>query len=509
MGSTSGTPRRPRSPSGDRPNSPTSTGGTSVSYGPPTGIRPAQLDPFIAALHANTVPRQHRPRPGPLFSSKDVIGLSVPQRLRIAFKALRHRNLRLFFTGQGISLVGTWMQQVAMSWLVYRMTDSPLLLGAISFGSQFPSFIMAPFAGALADRWDRYRMVALAQVLAMVQAVLLAVIVITGFVEVWHLFVLAVMAGLINGVDVPARQSLLVELVEGREDLPNAIALNSSLFNAARLVGPALGGLLIGLAGEGPVFVINAVSYVAVIGALAAIKVPVRSRPATGSFLAHVREGFSYAYRVEPTRDLLIVLAVVALVGIPYVVLLPVFARDVLGGGASTLGLLTSCAGLGSLVGALTLASRRSIRRLGRLIAVSAGVFGVSLIGFALSQQLVLSCVFIVVTGFAVMLTTASINTVLQTLVPDDLRGRVMALYTMAFVGMTPIGGLVGGAIAARVGAPVAVVAGGIGCIALAGWFGRRIAPLREIVLEMYAERGVILEVAHGLQGASELRPRV
>lgn len=430
------------------------------------------------------------------------------QRLRIAFKALRHRNLRLFFAGQGISLVGTWMQQVAMSWLVYRLTDSALLLGAISFCSQFPSFVMAPFAGALADRWNRYRMVAVAQALAMAQAVILAVLVITGTVAVWHLMALAVVMGLINGIDVPARQSLLVELVEGRDDLPNAIALNSSLFNAARLVGPALGGLLIGLVGEGPVFVINAVSYVAVIGALAAIHIDVEPREATGSFLSHVSEGFSYAWRVEPIRDLLIVLGVVSLVGIPYVVLFPVFARDVLGGDASTLGLLTSCAGLGSLMGALTLASRRSIRRLGRLIAIAAGTFGVSLIGFALSQTLLLSCLFVTVTGFAIMLTTASINTVLQTLVQDEMRGRIMSLYTMAFVGMTPVGGLVGGAIATRVGAPVAVVAGGLGCIALAAWFGTRIGPLREIVLEMYAEVGAIPEVARGLQGASELRPR-
>ncbi|MDA0329393.1 MAG: MFS transporter [Gemmatimonadetes bacterium] len=430
------------------------------------------------------------------------------RRIRIAFKALRHRNLRLFFTGQGISLVGTWMQQVAMGWLVYRLTDSALFLGVISFCAQFPGFIMAPLAGAWADRWNRYRMVVVAQTLSMVQAVALAVLVIYGTVAVWHLIVLAVAMGLINGVDVPARQSLLVELVGGVEDLPNAIALNSSLFNAARLVGPALGGLLIGWVGEGPVFVVNAVSYAAVLGALAMLQVSNQPGGAAGPVLQHIREGFAYAYRSAPLRDTLIVLAVVSLVGIPYVVLLPVFARDVLGGDASTLGLLTSAAGLGSLVGALILASRSSLRGLGRLIAVSTAVFSVTLIGFALSRNLVMSLILLAVTGVAIMLCTASINTVLQTLVKEEMRGRVMALYTMAFVGMTPIGGLAGGAIADRVGAPIAVVAGGLGSLVLAIWFWRRLPDLREIVTPVYEELGIIPEVARGLQGASDLRPR-
>jgi MFS family permease len=429
-------------------------------------------------------------------------------RLRIPFKALRHRNLRLFFAGQGISLIGTWMQQVAMSWLVYRLTDSALLLGVISFSTQFPAFLMAPFAGALADRWNRYRMVFAAQSLAMAQSVLLAALVLTGAVQVWHLIVLAVVMGLINGVDVPARQALLVKLVGGVEDLPNAIALNSSMFNGARLVGPAVGGLLIGLLGEGPVFALNAISYLAVLWALRAIDVPAETATATGSMLRHIREGFGYAFGFPPIRDLLTVLALVSLVGIPYVVLFPVFARDVLGGDASTLGLLTSCAGLGALASALMLASRDSIVGLGRVIAVSTGVFGVSLVGFALSDALWLSCLFVVVTGFAVMLTTASINTVLQTLVKEEMRGRIMSLYTMAFVGMTPIGGLVGGALASRIGAPTMVVIGGSCCLLLSLWFGRRLSSLRALVVPVYQEMGIIPEVARGLQGASELRPR-
>jgi MFS family permease len=430
------------------------------------------------------------------------------QRIRTSFKALRHRNLRLFFAGQGVSLVGTWMQQVAMSWLVYRLTDSALLLGVISFCAQFPAFLMAPFAGALADRWSRFRMVVAAQTLAMLQATLLAVLVMAGVVEVWHLIGLAVVMGLINGIDVPARQALLVKLVGGVEDLPNAIALNSSIFNAARLVGPAVGGVLIGLMGEGPVFVINAASYVAVLAALAALRVADDGGESAGSVLGHIRDGFRYAFRYEPIRDLLVVLAVVSTVGIPYVVLFPVFARDVLGGDASTLGLLTSCAGLGALAGALTLASRSTVRGLGTLVAYATFAFGASLVGFALSTNLLLSCVLVVITGFAIMLTTASINTVLQTLIQEEMRGRIMSLYTMAFVGMTPIGGLVGGAIANRVGAPVAVVLGGAGCLVLGLWFGRRLGPLRQIVIPVYERMGIIPEVARGLQGASELRPR-
>jgi MFS family permease len=431
----------------------------------------------------------------------------VPNRIRIALRALRHRNLRLFFTGQGISLVGTWMQQVAMSWLVYRLTDSALLLGVIGFASQFPSLVMAPFAGALADRWSRYRMVVTTQVLAMIQASVLAVLVITDLVAVWHLVVLAVVVGTINGVDVPARQALLVKLVDGREDLPNAIALNSSMFNAARLVGPAVGGVLIGWWGEGPVFVLNAASFLAVLGALAMIRLPGGRGERAGAVLEHIRAGFAYAFGFPPIRDLLLVLAGMSLLGIPYVVLFPVFARDVLGGDATTLGLLTACSGAGALTGALYLASRDTIRGLGRMIARSAALFGVAVIAFAASRVLLVSCALLVLGGFGLMLTTASINTVLQTLVGDEMRGRVMSLYTMAFMGMMPIGSLAGGAVASHVGAPVAVALGGAGCLVLALWFSRRVEPLRALVLPVYEQLGVLPEVARGLQ-AGEMRPR-
>lgn len=432
----------------------------------------------------------------------------VSNRIRIALRALRHRNLRLFFMGQGISLVGTWMQQVAMSWLVYRLTDSAFLLGVIGFSSQFPSLVMAPLAGALADRWSRYRMVVVTQTLAMVQAAVLAVLVMTDVVAVWHLIVLAVIVGTINGVDIPARQALLVKLVDGQEDLPNAIALNSSMFNAARLVGPALGGVLIGIWGEGPVFVLNAVSYVAVLGALAMLRLPRQRGARAGAVLSHIRAGFGYAFGFPPIRDLLLVLAGVSLLGIPYVVLFPVFARDILGGDAATLGLLTSCSGAGALIGALYLASRDTVRGLGRMIARASGFFGATLLVFAASRILLLSCAMLVVGGFGLMVTTASINTVLQTLVGEEMRGRVMSLYTMAFMGMMPIGSLAGGAVASRIGAPAAVALGGAGCLVLALWFGRRIEPLRALVLPVYEQRGVLPEVARSLNTASELRTR-
>jgi len=431
-------------------------------------------------------------------------------RVRFSLRALRHRDVRLFFAGQGTSLVGTWMQQVAVSWLVYRLTDSPLLLGVVSFGSQFPTFLIAPVGGALADRWNRYRMVVLAQTLSMLQAIVLAVLVLTGAVQVWHVFALSVFLGLANGLDVPARQSMLVRLVRDREDLPNAIALQSAMFNSARLVGPALAGVLIGLWGEGPVFVLNALSYVAVLVALAQLDVSRQQGGATapGSVLRAVGEGFRYAFGFAPIRAVLSLLTLISLVGIPYAVLLPVFARDVLGGDASTLGLLSSAAGLGALLGTLYLASRSTVRGLGRVIASATVVFGAGLIAFSFSRDVLLSAGLLMVTGFGVVVATASINTILQTLVEEGMRGRIMSLYTMAFIGLAPVGSLLGGALAVRIGAPVTVLLGGATSILVGAWFATRITGLREIVHPIYVRMGIIPEVATGLQSASELRPR-
>jgi len=432
------------------------------------------------------------------------------ERLRFPFRALRHRDLRLFYVGQGISLVGTWMQHVAVSWLVYRMTGSPWILGVVGFCHQFPTFVVAPFAGALADRWSRYRMVVTAQVLAMLQAGVLAALVMGGAVQVWHLIALSALLGLINGLDVPARQALLVRLVKGPEDLPNAIALNSSMFNAARLVGPALAGVLIGLIGEGPVFLLNALSYVAVLGAFWAMGMSAGGpRPVVhGSVLSAVREGFRYAAGFPPIRDVLAFLALISLVGIPYVVLMPVFARDVLQGDASTLGALTSTAGLGALLGTGYLASRSTVQGLGRVIVGATVVFGAGLIGFSLSRDVRISGAMMLVVGFGVVVATAAINTVLQTLVDEDMRGRIMSLYTMAFVGMSPLGSLLGGALALRIGAPATLALGGSASILVALLFAARIGRLRRSVHPVYVPRGVIPEVATGLQTANELRPK-
>lgn len=352
-------------------------------------------------------------------------------------------------------------------------------------------------------------MVVATQVLSLLQASVLATLVLTGVVEVWHVIALAAFLGTVNGFDVPARQSLLVELVNGPEDLANAIALNSSMFNGARMVGPAIAGVLIGVAGEGLAFALNAASYVAVIGGLLSMDVPPH-RPAIDRppVLRTLAEGFRYAFGFPPIRAILIVLALVSLLGMPYTVLLPVFATEVLGGGPHTLGFLVSAAGLGALSAALYLASRSTVRGLGRVIVVAASLFGAGLVAFALSRTAWLSLGLLLVTGFGVMATTASINTVLQTIVDDDKRGRVMSLYTMAFMGMAPFGGLLAGTLASRIGAPGTVLLGGVATLATALAFAYRLPSLREDVLPIYRRLGIIPEVATGLGTATELRPR-
>jgi MFS family permease len=434
------------------------------------------------------------------------IGASVGH----AFRALRHRNYRLLFAGQFISQTGSWMQQLALSWLVYRLTGSAFFLGLVAFANQLPATLISPIAGVLADRWDRHRILVWTQALGMAQAAVIAVLVIGGWVQVWHIVVLAAILGMVMGLDIPARQALFVDLVGGdREDLANAIALNSSLFNATRLIGPSLAGFLIATLGEGPVFAINAVSYVAVLGALAAMELAPRAlSEGGGSVLARLREGFAYAADFRPVRALLLMLGALSLVGMPYVVLLPVFAEAVLGGGPSTLGFLMSAAGLGALLGALWLAARRTVRGLSAVIPVSAAVFGAGLMAFSLSRTLLFSLPLLVVAGAGMMILAASINTVLQTIVPAGLRGRVMSLYAMAFMGMGTLGSLAGGWLATIIGAPLAVGLGGLGSVAAAAWFVRVRPALRELVHPIYQELGIIPEVATGLLTATELRTR-
>lgn len=424
--------------------------------------------------------------------------------IRLALRALRHRNFRLFTAGQTISLIGTWMQQVAVGWLVYRLTDSAFYLGLVGFLSQAPAFVLAPFAGALADRINKHRLVITTQAAGMLQATILAVLVVSGDVQIWHILLLMTWLGAVAGFDTPARQSFLLDMVGDRADLPNAIALNSSMFNAARLVGPAIAGLAIAVVGEGWVIVFNAVSYIAVLASLLMMRLPRRphahGRP---RMLSHIHEGFRYAFGFAPIRSILLMVATVSIVAVPFTVLLPVVATDVLGGDARTLGFLMSATGLGALSGALYLASRASVRGLGRVIVMAASIFGVGLIGVALSRSLVLSLALLMLAGFGMMTQMASSNTVLQTLVDDDKRGRVMSLYSMAFLGAAPVGSLLAGSIAARFGAPVAIGAGGVGCLIAAWVFGAHLPALREIVRPIYVRLGILPEVARGIQAVT------
>lgn len=408
-------------------------------------------------------------------------------------RALSSRNYRLFFAGQGISLIGTWMQQVAMSWLVYRLTNSPFLLGVVGFSGQIPAFLMAPFAGVVADRYNRHRILIVTQALAMLQAAALAALTLSHRIDVWHLVALAVFLGLVNAVDMPTRQSFVVQMVERREDLGNAIALNSSLFNSARLIGPSLAGALLPLVGEGICFLLNAVSYLAVIVALLAMRVPPRAAQRSGTHvLQHMREGFSYALGFAPIRTILLLLAVVSLAGTPYTVLMPVFAREVLHGDARTLGLLMSASGVGALLGAVHLASRRTVLGLGRTIALAVATLGSGLILFSMTRMLWTSLALMMVVGLGGILQMASSNTIVQTIVDEDKRGRVMSIYTMAFVGTAPLGSLLAGTLASHLGVPVTLRLGGAVCVFSALLFAAYLPALRTMVRPIYVRAGIL-----------------
>lgn len=426
--------------------------------------------------------------------------------LKFIFRALRHRNYRLFFSGQGISLIGTWLTRVATGWLVYRLTDSAFLLGVVGFAGQIPTFLLSPFAGLLADRWNRRRLLVLTQILSMLQSFVLAGLALTHTITVWHIIILSLLQGIVNAVDTPARQAFVVELVERREDLPNAIALNSSMFNGARLIGPSLAGVLIAFASEGWCFLVDGFSYLAVIASLLAMSIAAKpGKPSKVQVWQELREGFVTAFGFLPIRSILILIAVAGFMGMPYIVLMPVFARDVLHGGPHTLGFLMGAAGLGALVGALFLASRRDVRGLGRIIAVTSSLFGLGIMAFALSHTTWLSVALMLVTGFAMMVQTASCNTILQTIVDDDKRGRVMSLYVMAFLGMTPFGSLLLGALAGRIGASYALLIGGGVCVLNGIYFARRLPAIRQLIRPIYVKQGIIPEIAAGLEAATGL----
>jgi MFS family permease len=404
-----------------------------------------------------------------------------PSNSRVAstFRALRYRNFQLFFSGQLVSLIGTWMQSVAQAWLVYRLTGSSLLLGSVAFASQFPVFVVAPLGGAIADRHNRHHIVVATQTASMILAAILAWLTLTNRVQVWHVFVLAAGLGVVNAFDIPARQSLIVEMV-GREDQMNVIALNSTMFNGARIVGPAIAGVLVARIGEGWCFMANAISYIAVIGGLLVMKVTPRPIEDIGaSPFQHIKEGFSWVKRTRPIRALLLLLGLVSLVGMPYVVLMPIFADRILHGGARGLGLLMGATGIGAMMAALTLAAKKTLKGLGRWVATSSAGFGFSMILFSQSRWFWLSFVLLIPLGFSMMLQMTSSNTLIQSMVPDRLRGRVMSVYSMMFMGMAPFGALFAGVAAHKLGAPLTLALGGLGCLVGSAMFGVYLPGLR------------------------------
>jgi MFS family permease len=430
---------------------------------------------------------------GDLQEAKEefVVPASPRSRVAAAVRALRHRNFQLFFAGQLISLIGTWMQTVAQSWLVYRLTGSTLLLGTVGFASQIPVFLVAPIGGTVADRSNRRSIVIATQTLSMVLAFILAALTLTHRIQVWQIMVLAAALGVVNAFDIPARQAFLMDMV-GREDLMNAIALNSSMFNGARILGPAVAGIVVAWVGEGWCFFANAVSYVAVIAGLLLMKITHPLNLATDtSPIEHILEGFRFVARAAPIRAILLLLGLVSLVGMPYSVLMPVFAREILHGGARELGMLMGATGVGALLGALSLATRVGVRGLGRVIAICAGGFGASLILFAFSRMFWLSMVLLLPVGFTMMVQMASSNTLLQSMVPDQMRGRVIAVYSMMFMGMAPFGAFFAGAIAHHIGAPWTVAMGGMACIAGSIVFGLELPKFRREARELVLAQGM------------------
>lgn len=412
-------------------------------------------------------------------------------------RALHHRNYRIFFIGQSISLIGTWMQQIALSWLVYRMTDSAFLLGVVSFSGQIATFLLAPLAGVIADRHHRHRLLLLTQAAAMLQALVLAVLVLTNTIQIWMIILLSVILGIINAFDIPIRQSFTSDMLSHHDDLSNAIALNSSMVNAARLIGPTVGGLLIAWVGEGMCFLINALSYVGVIISLLVMRVPKRELGKKHNRVWNeLKEGMRYTFGFMPIRAILLLLSLVSMTAGGVQILMPVFARDVFHGGAQMLGLLMGSSGLGSLIGAMYLASRKSVLGLGKVIVAGCLVFGAGMIGFVLVRGLWFSLVMLVLCGFGMIVQMAASNTVLQSMVEEDKRGRVMSFYTMAFMGMSPFGSLLAGAFAHHHNPAFVFLWGGAFVMAGGALFAFQLPRLRKLVRPIYVRKGILTDIA-------------
>ena len=420
-------------------------------------------------------------------------------------RSLRYRNYRLFFVGQSLSLVGTWMQRLAVGWLAYRLSNSALILGIVAFSGQIPALFLMPFGGVAADSYNKHRILVITQALAMVQALVLAGLVLRGNITVWYLMALNICLGIINALDMPTRQAFLIEMIDNHEDLSNAIALNSSMVNLARLVGPTLAGFIVAALGEGMCFLINSISYLAVIVSLLLMRTVPKVSPKETSAWRQLKKGLAYSFGFAPIRYIILLLSLVSLTAVPYMVLMPVFARDVLGGGPDTLGYLMASAGAGALIGAVYLASRKSVLGLGRVIVGATSLFGAGLVAFSFSRTIWLSQGLILLAGMGMMIHMAASNTILQTIVTNEMRGRVMSLYATAFMGVAPFGSLLAGAMAQKIGAPETLMVGGTICVAAAAVFAYKLPAIRKLATPIYVERGIIPQVGKGLQSASQL----
>jgi MFS family permease len=407
-------------------------------------------------------------------------------------RALQHRNYRLFFGGQGISLIGTWITRVATSWLVYRLTGSELLLGLVGFCGQIPTLLLTPLAGVIVDRADRRRILLVTQILSLLQSAALAALALSGIITVAHILVLQVFQGMINAFDTPVRQSLVVDMVPDRRDVPNAIALNSSMVNGSRIIGPSIGGAIIAAVGEGWCFAIDALSYVAVVISVLLMRITPRPRLSTGAMFGDVKTGWRYLVGSVPIRSALTLLAVVSTAGVPYTVLMPAIVTERLHAGPNTLGILMGATGVGALAGGIYLASRETVVGLGRVMLIGTLTFGAALVAFSTAGSVWLAALLLAVAGGGFIVQMASTNTIIQTIVDENFRGRVMGFYTMAFLGTVPIGSLIAGIAADRVGAAATIRTGGLICLVAGAWFAYRLPSLRALVRPLYIERGII-----------------
>lgn len=410
----------------------------------------------------------------------------------ITLRALRHRNFALFIAGQGWALIGYWIQQLAVSWLVYRLTGSATLLGVLTFAANVPVLVLAPLVGLWSDRFNRHRIMIATQVLEMLQAMVLAALAFSGLIEIWHIIALTMFLGVCVAVELPVRHAYLLELVGDKQDLPNAVAMTSLVANCGRLIGPSVAGVLIGWFSEATCFLINAITYVAVLVSFAFIRVKRQPTAASHPPALHgLKEGLVYAWRTVPIRLLLTLLAIIALTAAPYGTLMPAIVHEAFGGDAQTLGFLVGAAGMGAVSGTLLLASRRNVRGLTRFIVAAAFIAGCALIALSWSRLLVLSLALMVVIGFCILLISVSTNMILQTIVDDDKRGRVMSLYTAAFLGVVPIGGLIAGVLADRIGATRTVLIGGCVCVLATLYMARQLPLLHRHMQPIYARLGI------------------